>query len=105
MNQQRKTPIRTCVSCRTSSVKRELVRIVRTVGGEVRVDPTGKMPGRGAYLCGAKECLALALKANKLGRALRCEIPPRLREELENLVVRDRVSEERRGEEDLEYGS
>jgi hypothetical protein len=89
MIRQRKTPIRTCVSCRTSSDKRSLVRIVRTSEGEVRVDPTGKVPGRGAYLCGAKECVALAIKANKLGRALRCEIPERFRTELENLAVKD----------------
>ena len=65
------------------------MRIVRTSEGEVRVDPTGKVPGRGAYLCGAKECVALAIKANKLGRALRCEIPERFRTELENLAVKD----------------
>ena len=89
MTGQRKTPIRTCVSCRTSSEKKSLVRIVRTSEGEVRIDPTGKAPGRGAYLCGAKECVALAVKANKLGRALRCEIPERFRAELESLAAED----------------
>ena len=53
------------------------------------MDPTGKAPGRGAYLCGAKECLALAIKANKVGRALRCEIPERVLSELKALVVED----------------
>ena len=89
MIRRRKPPIRTCVSCRTSSEKKSLVRIVRTTEGEVRIDPTGKVPGRGAYLCGAKECVALAIKANKLGRALRCEIPERFRTELENLAAKD----------------
>ncbi len=54
MDHTRKTPIRTCVSCRSSSEKKQLIRMVRTADGDVRVDPTGKMPGRGAYLCGAK---------------------------------------------------
>lgn len=87
----KKEPIRSCVACRNSSAKRELTRIVRLADGYVRMDPTGKLPGRGAYLCGEKECVALALKANKLGRALRCEIPERLKVELEQLVVKDNV--------------
>lgn len=89
METQRKVPIRTCVSCRSSSGKKELIRIVRAADGQVRVDPTGKLPGRGAYLCGAKECLTRALKANKLGRALRCDVPEDVRIELEKLVVKD----------------
>lgn len=87
MNQQRKTPVRTCIACRTSSQKRELVRIVRTSEGEVKVDPSGKMAGRGAYLCGTKECIEQAIKHKKLGRALRCDVPERLISELQDLVV------------------
>ncbi len=89
MNRERKTPIRTCVSCRESSDKKALVRVVRTPEGTVKVDPSGKLPGRGAYLCGAKKCLELALKANKLGRALRCEIPEAVKIELETYMVED----------------
>ncbi len=85
----KKTPIRTCVACRVSSDKNSLTRIVRLGDGEVKIDPTGKAPGRGAYLCGAKECVAAALKANKLGRVLRCEIPERLKTELENLAAKE----------------
>ena len=83
---EKKVPIRTCVSCRESSDKKQLIRIVRRTDGEVSIDPTGKMPGRGAYLCGAKRCLDTAIKKNILGRALRCEIPERLKEELSKLV-------------------
>lgn len=84
--QERKVPIRTCVSCRESSEKKRLIRIVRTGTGDVVIDPSGKLAGRGAYLCGASKCIQSAIKANKLGRALRCEIPERLREELNKLV-------------------
>lgn len=83
---ERKVPIRTCVSCRESSEKKRLIRIVRCADGNVVIDPGGKMPGRGAYLCGAKKCTDSAIKMNKLGRALRCEIPERLKEELSKLV-------------------
>ena len=91
MDTQRKAPIRTCVSCRSSSVKNELIRIVRDADGKVCVDRSGKMPGRGAYLCGAKECFARAIKTNKLARALRCEIPKNIIDDLEKLVVKDDV--------------
>ena len=94
MNCQRKVPIRTCVSCRGSSAKKELIRIVRSADGAVRIDPSGKLPGRGAYLCGAKKCLTLVLKANKLNRALRCEIPESIKVELEGLVVKEDVGKE-----------
>jgi len=73
------------------------MRIVRTTNGVVRIDPLGKMPGRGAYLCGAKECLAQALKTNRLGRALRCEIPEDLKNELQELVARDHDEKQRCG--------
>jgi len=71
----RKTPVRTCVACRTSDDKMGLVRIVRTAAGEVEVDLTGKMPGRGAYLCPSSECLRRAIKEKRLSRALRTEVP------------------------------
>ena len=89
MTNQRKTPTRTCVGCRTASDKNSLTRIVRMSGGEMRVDPTGKLPGRGAYLCGAKECLASAIKHNRLGRALGCEIPEPVITDLKSLLVKD----------------
>ena len=66
-----------------------MIRIVREPGGNVALDRTGRRAGRGAYLCGAKECLASAIKHKKLGRALRCEIPGSVITELESLVVTD----------------
>lgn len=100
MAELRKTPVRTCVSCRVSSEKKKLLRIVRGTDGQVRVDPTGKMPGRGAYLCGSRKCLALAIKANKLGRALRCDVPESLAIELERLVVEDNAGNQSNGNEE-----
>jgi uncharacterized protein len=73
---QRRPPTRTCVSCRTEREKGDLVRIVRTRSGqdaqnvEVRVDPTGKASGRGAYLCADAACWSKALKTRAVQRAL-----------------------------------
>jgi predicted RNA-binding protein YlxR (DUF448 family) len=58
------------VACRTSKPKRELVRLVRTADGEVRVDSTGKLNGRGAYICRTDDCWTLAERRRALERAL-----------------------------------
>lgn len=68
-------PQRTCVACREVNEKRSLVRIVRTPEG-VAVDPTGRMPGRGAYLHDSRECWEKALKKGILARGLKTEISP-----------------------------
>jgi uncharacterized protein len=63
-------PLRTCVACRKVRAKGELLRIVRTPGGEVMLDGSGKRSGRGTYLCPAETCLTIAIKQRKLERAL-----------------------------------
>ena len=68
---RRVEPQRTCVVCRRSAAKSTLHRIVRSSDGTVRYDPTGKAPGRGAYLCGRPGCLEPAGKRRALPRALR----------------------------------
>lgn len=83
---QHKVPVRTCIACRTSGDKKSLIRIVRTTTGDVVVDPTGKMPGRGAYLCRTAECLRRAIKEKRLPRALRTEVPPEAVEKLEQTM-------------------
>lgn len=70
----RKTPVRTCVGCRESKDKRELVRVVRKPTGEVELDVTMRAPGRGAYICAKAECFELAKKRRALGRALAVEL-------------------------------
>ena len=66
-------PQRTCIACREVNEKRSLIRIVRSPEG-VRVDPTGRMSGRGAYLHDSKECWEKALKHGILARALKTNI-------------------------------
>jgi predicted RNA-binding protein YlxR (DUF448 family) len=67
-------PIRTCVACRESKPKRELVRVVRVTPELVEVDRTGKKNGRGAYLCPAQECFHLAQKKRALNHALEMQV-------------------------------
>lgn len=67
---QRRHPRRTCVACRTERNKTDLVRIVRTPAGDVRLDPSGKASGRGAYLCADGACWSGASKSRAVQRAL-----------------------------------
>ncbi len=75
----RRAPTRSCVACRTPRAKQELLRIVRTPTGEIRPDATGRLPGRGAYVCQGGGCLSLALTRGQLARALETTIPAEVR--------------------------
>jgi predicted RNA-binding protein YlxR (DUF448 family) len=55
--------------------KRELVRVAHTPDDRYVVDPHGKLPGRGAYVCPTAECLALAVKRKSFDRAFRQPLP------------------------------
>jgi hypothetical protein len=67
--------------------KGELLRVVRTPAGQVQVDVTGKLAGRGAYLCPQAACVNLALRQRKLERALGIAIGPELTEALKKRVA------------------
>ena len=67
-------PSRTCVACRTERPKRELVRLVRDASGAVVADVTGKLNGRGAYLCQDPACWTLAQRRKALERALKVSL-------------------------------
>ena len=84
MNTIKKTPQRTCVACRTIGGKRGLLRIVRTPEGRVVLDPTGRLPGRGAYLCREIACLGAAIKGNQVEHILKIKLSPEDRESLKN---------------------
>ncbi len=82
MAQQRKAPMRMCVGCREMRPKKELVRIVRNNAGVVSIDPGGKAPGRGAYICPTAACLEHARKSKALERAFEQKIEPEIYERL-----------------------
>ena len=76
----RPLPQRTCVGCGATTNKRELVRVVRMAGDEpygVVADPTGKLAGRGAYVCAQAACWEKALKKGGLERTLKTPIAKR----------------------------
>lgn len=64
------SPVRSCVGCGIRRPQGELVRLGLSAEGGVAVDRPRRLPGRGAYLCGAG-CLAAALKRKAFARAFR----------------------------------
>jgi len=83
----RQAPKRMCVACKGLFDKSALLRVVRTPENEIRLDRTGKMAGRGAYLCTDPACFAKCLKNKILNKAFRMNVSEenysRLREEYE----------------------
>ena len=79
----KRTPQRKCVGCGEMIGKKGAVRVVRDKEGNFSVDPTGKKPGRGAYICNDTKCLELAKKGRKLERSFKCRVPEEIYEELE----------------------
>jgi uncharacterized protein len=75
-------PQRTCVACRKTGVKRELVRLVRTPEKGIEVDLTRKKSGRGAYLCPDSKCWEVALKSGRLEQAFKTSLKAEEKEAL-----------------------
>ena len=81
-----KIPCRTCVITKEKLPKKELIRVVRTPEGNVVVDETGKLNGRGAYLKLDSEVICKARKNKALDRHLEVEVKDDLYEELLALI-------------------
>lgn len=72
---EKRVPMRTCVGCREQKPKLELVRVVRTPEGEIKIDgPRGKLNGRGAYICPQADCFDKALKRKAFQHTFRTKL-------------------------------
>ena len=83
---KKKIPLRKCVACNESKSKKELIRVVKDNKDHVDVDLTGRMNGRGAYVCLNKECIEKAKKTKKFNRALGMEIPEEVYVKLNDII-------------------
>lgn len=82
----KKIPMRTCVVTKEKLPKFELIRVVKNNSGEVVVDLTSKLNGRGAYLKKDIEVIKKAKQTKILNKYLEIDIPDSIYEELEKLV-------------------
>ncbi len=86
--QKKKIPLRKCTGCGEMKPKKELVRVVKTPEDEVLIDLTGRVNGRGAYICPNADCLRIARKSKRIERSFQMQIPDevynKMEEELKN---------------------
>ena len=87
----KKVPNRTCIGCNTQKTKKELIRIVKNAQGEIKVDKTGKLPGRGAYICNNSECLEKAVRSKRLEKSFEMKIEEDIYEQLRNTIEKQEV--------------
>ena len=87
----KKIPNRTCIGCNTQKPKKELIRIVKNTQGEIKIDKTGKLPGRGAYICNNSECLEKAVRSKRLEKSFERKIEEAVYEQLRNTIEKQEV--------------
>ena len=85
----KKVPMRQCIGCGEMKSKREMMRILKTAEQEIVLDVTGKMNGRGAYLCKSEECLKKARKNKGVERSFKMAIPAEVYDSLEKEFAKD----------------
>ncbi len=86
---EKKIPLRKCSGCGEMKPKKELIRVVRSPEGEIALDLTGRMAGRGAYVCPSLPCLQAARKAHRLERSFGCAIPSEVYDRMEQELMQD----------------
>ena len=69
-------PMRTCVACGRTTDKGDLVRVVRTPEGDITVDLSGKLSGRGAYVCRETTCWQRGLEKERIAHSLKTTLSP-----------------------------
>ncbi len=79
---RKKVPMRMCLGCQEMKPKKELLRIVKNKEGAISVDTTGKLAGRGAYICKSTECFEKVKKARRLEKTFECRIDEQIYQSL-----------------------
>lgn len=85
----RKIPMRKCIGCMESFPKKELCRIVKTKENEILFDTSGKLNGRGTYICKNIECFDKAIKTKRLSKSLESEIPVEVYEAIKKEIEKN----------------
>ena len=83
----KRQPQRTCMGCNVKKDKKEFIRIVKNKENEINIDKTGKMEGRGAYICDNIECLEKLIKTKRLEKVFDMKISEEIYENLRGVVL------------------
>ena len=88
MKKEKKVPQRKCINCGNLYDKNDLLRIVNNKEKGIIIDESGKLNGRGAYICKNNKCLEEVKKNNKLNRVFKQKVDEKIYEELEAYEVK-----------------
>lgn len=80
--EDRETPQRSCLGCRTCKDQNLLIRFVLSSENEVLPDLDKKLPGRGAYTCISEECLVKAVTQRQFKRSFKQDVQVMAPEEM-----------------------
>ena len=78
---------RKCMACNEKDNKYNLIRIVRMQNGEILIDKTGKLNGRGAYICNDIKCLEKVIKSNRIDKILGKKIDKKIYENIRGVII------------------
>ena len=87
----KKVPLRMCIACKSSKPKRELIRIVKNDDGIV-LDKTGKLNGRGSYICNDQECMNKLIKQKVLNKVFKTNVSQDVYDKLKEQFFENRES-------------
>lgn len=78
---------RMCMGCNNKKDKKDLIRIVLSKNGEITIDKTGKLEGRGAYICDNIDCLEKVIKTKKLEKSFDTKIEEQIYNKLRSIII------------------
>ena len=80
-------PQRTCMGCNKKSDKKDFIRIIKNKSGKIFLDRTGKLEGRGAYICEDIKCLEKLKKNKKLEKVFDMKISDEIYDNLRGVIL------------------
>ena len=83
----KRQPQRTCMGCNEKKDKKDLIRIVKNKDNEISIDRTGKLDGRGAYICDDIKCLEKVIKSKRLEKVFEYKISDEIYGNLRGVIL------------------
>ena len=75
------------MGCNEKKDKKDQIRIVKNKENNITIDRTGKLEGRGAYICDKIECLEKVIKSKRLERVLECSLDEEIYNKLRGVII------------------
>ena len=83
----KRQPQRRCMGCNEKKDKKDFIRIVKNKDNQINLDKTGKLEGRGAYICDNIDCLNKVIKSKRLEKVFDSKISDEIYENLRGVIL------------------